>query len=111
LKIIEIINSRGYLSKIVQSYPKYYRKKIALPIKEKDKKRILNRIEERMIRKIKYLKIDKLDGFKIYLDENTWILLRPSGTEPVFRIYIEGKEEEKIEKILEEYVEKIKKII
>ncbi|MEM1575344.1 MAG: phosphoglucosamine mutase [Nitrososphaerota archaeon] len=111
LKIIEIINSRGYLSKITQSYMKYYSKKIALPIKKKDKKRILNEIEKKIIKKSKYLNMDKLDGFKIYLDEDTWILLRPSGTEPVFRIYIEGKEKEKIEKILEEYVRKIKKII
>jgi phosphomannomutase/phosphoglucomutase len=111
LKIIDIINSKGYLSEIVKSYAKYYRKKIALPIKEKDRKRILNEIEKKIIKKTKYLKIDKLDGFKIYLNEDTWILLRPSGTEPVFRIYIEGKDEKEVEKILEEYIEKIKRII
>jgi phosphomannomutase len=33
---------------------------------------------------------EKLDGFKYYLDNNTWIMIRPSGTEPVLRVYCEA---------------------
>ncbi len=31
-----------------------------------------------------------IDGKKFYLNNSSWILLRLSGTEPVFRIYIES---------------------
>ena len=43
------------------------------------------------------LKIDrteKLDGFKYYLNNNTWIMIRPSGTEPVLRVYCEAADRE-----------------
>ncbi len=33
---------------------------------------------------------EKLDGFKYYLSNNTWLMIRPSGTEPVLRVYCEA---------------------
>jgi phosphomannomutase len=40
---------------------------------------------------------DTKDGEKLYLDDgNTWILIRPSGTEPLLRIYFESDSKEKI---------------
>lgn len=49
---------------------------------------------------IKVLKKDFKDGVKLYLeDKKTWILVRPSGTEPLLRIYIESDSLEKIEQI------------
>lgn len=45
-------------------------------------------------------RIDTKDGVKIYLDDNTsWILVRPSGTEPLLRIYFESDSIEKIEEL------------
>ena len=48
------------------------------------------------------LKKDFKDGVKLYLEDNTsWILVRPSGTEPLLRIYFESDSEEKIVKFKE----------
>ncbi|MEP6795127.1 MAG: phosphoglucomutase/phosphomannomutase family protein [Saprospiraceae bacterium] len=33
---------------------------------------------------------EKLDGFKYYLNNNSWLMIRPSGTEPVLRFYCEA---------------------
>jgi phosphomannomutase len=33
---------------------------------------------------------EKLDGFKYYLSNDTWVMIRPSGTEPVLRVYCEA---------------------
>ena len=45
---------------------------------------------------------DTKDGVKYYLDdEKTWVLIRPSGTEPLLRIYFESDEQNKIEKLKE----------
>ena len=44
--------------------------------------------------------IDTKDGVKLYFDDNTsWVLVRPSGTEPLLRIYFESDSPEKLEKL------------
>ena len=53
--------------------------------------------------KYNIIKTDTKDGVKIYLDDNTsWILVRPSGTEPLLRIYFESDTVEKISALKEE---------
>ena len=48
----------------------------------------------------KISKKDFKDGVKLYLEDGrTWVLVRPSGTEPLFRIYIESDSQNKIDKI------------
>jgi phosphomannomutase len=44
--------------------------------------------------KYKVSKIDDLDGYKYFFDENTWLMIRASGTEPVLRIYAEAATKE-----------------
>lgn len=45
-------------------------------------------------------KKDSKDGIKLYFDDKkTWILVRPSGTEPLLRIYIESDSQDKIDNI------------
>ena len=38
------------------------------------------------------LKVDKTDGFKFFLHDDQWLMIRPSGTEPVLRCYAESKD-------------------
>ena len=38
------------------------------------------------------LKVDKTDGFKFILSDDQWLMIRPSGTEPVLRCYAESKD-------------------
>lgn len=46
------------------------------------------------------IKKDFKDGVKLYLDDNSsWILVRPSGTEPLLRIYFESDSEDKIKEL------------
>ncbi len=35
-------------------------------------------------------RVDDLDGWKFFFDENTWLMIRASGTEPVLRTYAEA---------------------
>ncbi len=46
-------------------------------------------------------RINKLDGIKLYFDDGSWILVRPSGTEPLLRIYIESDSIKKLNEIKE----------
>lgn len=55
---------------------------------------------------LKIVKKDYKDGVKLYLEDNSsWVLVRPSGTEPLLRIYIESDTQEKI-KIIKDFVNK-----
>lgn len=48
----------------------------------------------------KVIKTDLKDGVKLYFDDNSsWVLIRPSGTEPLLRVYFESDNLEKIEKL------------
>jgi alpha-D-glucose phosphate-specific phosphoglucomutase len=46
-------------------------------------------------------RVDTLDGVKFYLNDNSWLLIRPSGTEPVLRIYAEAHTPEEVKSLLE----------
>lgn len=35
-------------------------------------------------------RVSDLDGFKFFFDDNTWMMIRASGTEPVLRVYAEA---------------------
>jgi phosphomannomutase len=43
--------------------------------------------------------LGRKDGIKLYLAEGSWVLLRPSGTEPLIRVYIETTSPEKLQQI------------
>ncbi|TET85555.1 MAG: phosphoglucomutase/phosphomannomutase family protein, partial [Anaerolineales bacterium] len=45
--------------------------------------------------------INTLDGIKYLLEDDSWLLIRPSGTEPVLRIYAEAGESVRVEALLD----------
>ncbi len=68
----------------------FYRR-IDLPVSEEERKALEN-LKENPPNEWKGLKVRKvltIDGVKIIFDNDSWILFRPSGTEPVFRVYAE----------------------
>jgi len=46
--------------------------------------------------------LEDLDGFKYYLGDDETIMIRPSGTEPVLRVYAEAATPERVTQMLEE---------
>lgn len=44
--------------------------------------------------------VETIDGFKFYLGDDKTVMIRPSGTEPVLRIYGEGKNKDEVQVIL-----------
>jgi len=39
---------------------------------------------------LKVAETDDMDGFKFFFEDGTWVMIRPSGTEPVLRVYAEA---------------------
>ncbi|MFA5937686.1 MAG: phosphoglucomutase/phosphomannomutase family protein, partial [Candidatus Paceibacterota bacterium] len=42
-----------------------------------------------------------IDGLKIILDNDWWVLMRPSGTEPLMRVYAETDSAERTKELLD----------
>jgi len=51
---------------------------------------------------VKVAKVDTTDDFRIILADDSWLLIRLSGTEPLVRIYAEAESEEKVKQLLDE---------
>ena len=47
-------------------------------------------------------KINRMDGVKFLFENNAWMLMRPSGTEPMVRIYAESENADDLEKLFEQ---------
>ncbi len=45
-------------------------------------------------------RVEAIDGFKYFFDKDSWLMIRPSGTEPVLRTYAEAPTQEKVFDIL-----------
>jgi len=54
---------------------------------------------------------DTTDGIKITIDPKNWVMIRPSGTEQIVRVYAEAESQEKLDALMSEYLKKVKSII
>jgi len=57
------------------------------------------------------LKTETIDGAKMWLDNDSWILVRPSGTEPILRMYAESIDETRLSSMVGEYTSVIENIL
>ena len=54
---------------------------------------------------------DYVDGIKIFLNDEEWVLLRASQTNPEINLCVEAKNEERLKELIKDYTEKINKKI
>lgn len=96
------------VSDLENEYGRFFYKRI-------DKNLTDNSFKEKLIREAGNLKeiagmqitnIDNLDGYKLYF-ENGWLLVRPSGTEPLLRLYTETYDFDKTDLVLESILKKL----
>ncbi|MFQ5867880.1 MAG: phosphoglucomutase/phosphomannomutase family protein [bacterium] len=69
-----------------------------------DKKEFVQELYKRAPKKLLDIPVKEIktyDGIEYILEDDSWLLLRPSGTEPVLRVYVETDEPGKTEKLLE----------
>jgi phosphomannomutase/phosphoglucomutase len=95
------------LSKLVAEQPQYFIEKGKIDCPDEKKEILLQKLYEQ----VKGENISTIDGVKIWFSDNSAILIRPSGTEPVFRLYAEAKNQEKALKLVDDYSSRLKKIL
>jgi len=109
LKMLE--EERTPLSSIISALPEYpiVRKSISCPNKLKLK--IMHEIEEKLTGEFPTAR-EKLaiDGVRLSLEEG-WVLVRPSGTEPLIRITAEAKSKRTVDQIIKKTVRLVNRLI
>ena len=112
LSILEVVAYENKpLSEIVEDVKNeigihYINHRIDLHVTEEIKEKTLKVFTQtppKEVGGIKVKEMNTIDGFKFYFeDNNSWMLVRPSGTEPLFRIYFETDTQEKLERMIKD---------
>jgi phosphomannomutase/phosphoglucomutase len=93
-KVLEIMTERGRkLSELVNEIPKRYMDKTKVTCRDRDA--AMQHIQSSV-----HGNVDTTDGVKIWYDDG-WLLIRPSGTEPIIRIFVEAETEMRAHELLE----------
>jgi|LSQX01.3.fsa_nt_gb alpha-D-glucose phosphate-specific phosphoglucomutase len=98
----------GLENELSEKYGTMYSHRLDVKVNPADKSVVLNKLEEyrpKSIAGIAVESISSLEGLKIVLEEGSWVLVRPSGTEPLFRIYVETGQEEQLPALQKEVLQ------
>ena len=108
LLVAEAIAYEGKpLSQIVEETVKeaggpLYNQRLDLRLSEDHKQAVLdayNQNPPNRVAGVAVKEVGRKDGIKLYLEDGGWVLLRPSGTEPLIRVYMETDSPEKQQQI------------
>ena len=106
LLLVEIVASSGKsLYELVEDLlrsvgPAHYQRndlRLNHPVAKERMKQILLDSAPAQIAGVQVIDISTIDGVKYLLSDDSWLLIRPSGTEPVLRVYAEGRSPEMVQ--------------
>jgi phosphomannomutase len=88
--------------------------KVSLDCPDDRKEGVLDDLEDHIPESVcghEVAKVVTLDGFKLLLENGSWLLVRPSGTEPKLRVYAEADSDEAVDALLAEGREIVEPLI
>ncbi|AXR76381.1 phosphoglucomutase/phosphomannomutase family protein [Natrarchaeobaculum sulfurireducens] len=98
----ESLDSR--VDRLLEAHGTVVQDKISLACPDHEKTRVLADLEDEIPDAVAGTTVEDVntaDGFKLRLADGSWVLVRPSGTEPVLRVYAEASDADRIETLLE----------
>ena len=103
-KIVEALSEKK-LSEWVKELPIYYNEKTKISASDEQKIKIIKSVRDYAI-KNKFNFVD-IDGVRINF-EDSWVIVRPSGTENYLRVFVEARSVKRAKDLLGEYVNLVK---
>ncbi len=110
LLIVEMMVERGMslsalVDELLDEFGPHYNYRDDIHIREDQKARVLDRLDNEggldEINGHPVERVETLDGFK-HITDNGWLLIRPSGTEPVLRVYSEAESTDAAEALVKD---------
>lgn len=98
-----IAKSGKTVSELDKTLPQYHQLKKKVDCPNDLKQDVLDDLAE----KLEDQEIDRTDGLRVIF-EGGWLLLRPSGTEPIFRCFTEAKSKKKVKELSEKGMKLLK---
>ncbi len=86
-----------------EEFGRYAYRRVDLPMPADQGRRAVSRLKSRPPARLGGLRverIDTLDGVKLLFGDAGWILFRPSGTEPLLRIYCEARSNNAVDRLI-----------
>lgn len=111
LKIIEWVSERGPLYQLVDSVEDFPVNRIKLSCQNDIKQKVLKNLDEKLSTNDIFKNILKMDGLRLNFEDDSWVLIRPSGTEPYFRVTSQAMTQEESKERLEYYSSLVEKEI
>jgi phosphomannomutase len=96
LKLLElIVRKKTNLKDLALEFPKFYQRKEAMHCPDAIKSKVMQCVLRCLKTEYPNEKIVKLDGYKVCFPDNSWLLIRKSGTEPLIRVFSDAPGEER----------------
>jgi phosphomannomutase len=110
LMLVEMVASAGrplsgLLGALWQRYGEYHYRRADLALEPERGRRVVDRLLAEppdAVAGHPVTGVADLDGIKLLLGDTGWVMVRPSGTEPVLRVYCEARTTAEVEAILGE---------
>ena len=93
--------------------PAFYERtdlRLSRPVAKKEMTEFLTKQAPAEIGTEKVSEVSQRDGVKYIMSDDSWLLIRPSGTEPVLRVYAEGRSHAMVKALLD-YGEQVAKSV
>jgi phosphomannomutase / phosphoglucomutase len=94
-----ILENRIPLSKLMARLPNFYMHKEKRSCPDGKKNGVMKRIQQKLGNRV----TSTIDGVRVDIKDRGWFLVRPSGTEPLIRIYVEAKTQNDLKQLLDEF--------
>jgi phosphomannomutase / phosphoglucomutase len=98
------------LSQLRKELPQYAVVKTKIECPDDQKKNLIGAVKRWVREQHPTAKVDETDGIKIYFEDG-WVLARPSGTEPIFRVYAESKQPARAKALADEFIGACKSLL
>lgn len=108
----ELVSNKGKLSELLLEIPSYPNIREKITCSKEAKTAVMENMEDLLKDSFDDIKeINSIDGVRLTFKDDSWVLVRPSGTEDYIRITLESKDSTKAQAIKETCVKIIKENI